>query len=197
MVTEKETKDIIREDESKRKSWSKTITDKFTTKQVALFVGAQLLLAFLYFSTKSISKNTYIISIIAIVLIALSIFSKKDPTSNIITIKVARANLYDYLLDLQKEGVISRGNIMIEKHFKLQYTNSEPKKYWIGATILDNNFFETYYAGCVDCHNGYIIGYRQQVAPYRGDEVKDHTYINSVEDRIFMQRRQTYGKMTP
>lgn len=153
-----------------------------------VIIGIFLLTGFLMyltFVTETLERNyfTWYIVIVLLLLIALGAQGESDK-KHLIPEQQLKAVLYTKLKEKQRISPteVPMGDINVLLPCKLKKIEGRPIKYVMSFKIITSSGLEKYFTAEMNPFDGYLMGFEDRPAGFRGTEVSDIAFIRKKED---------------
>ena len=151
---------------------------------IGVFLAA-LVLFYLVFVSKALESNAFLyFLVIAVIFIILMSVQEDGDTRKLIPEKQLKSVLYTKLKEKQRMSPteVPMGEINILLASKLKKIEGIPVKYVFSFKIVTPSGLEKYYTAEMNPYDGYILGFEERPAGFRGTEVSDVAFIRRRED---------------
>lgn len=179
--------------EQQTKTTAKSLLVGVSSKVWIGLAAVVFFLAYLTFVREVVKQSTFFWFIIGLLILLMILGAQRESEKKqLIPESQLKAILYMKLKEKQRNSPteVPNGEINMQLPSKLKKIEGIPTKYVISFKIITPSGLEKYYTGELDPYTGYILGFEERPAGFRGTEITDVSFIRTKQD----QWEDRYGK---
>lgn len=172
--------------EAETKASPKNIIQTIPRNVWLVLAGVVFFMMYLTFVRKSIEQSTFFWFIIGLLILIMVLGAQKEgQKKSLLPEDQLKAILYTKLKEKQRISPteVPNGEISILLANKLKKIEGIPTKYVMSFKITSPSGLERFYTAEMNPYDGYIMGFEERPAGFRGVEVSDIKFIRHREDQ--------------
>jgi len=171
--------------EQQKKPSPKAILGNIPQNVIIGIIGVTIFVAYLTFITKTIEQSMFIWYIVGIFILFMVLSAREEgQRKELIPEEQLKAVLFTKLKEKQRISPteVPMGDINMMLPSKLKKIEGRPIKYVFSFKIITPSGLEKYFTAEMNPYDGYIMGFEERPAGFRGTEVSDVAFIRKRED---------------
>jgi len=171
--------------EQQTKTTPKNIIANISPRIIIGFAAVIFFLMYLTFVRKTIEQSTFFWFIIGVLVVFIVLGAQREvEKKHMLPEQQLKAILYTKLKDKQRISPteVPNGTISVLLPCKLKKIEGIPTKYVMSFKVTSPSGLERFYTAEMNPYDGYLMGFEERPAGFRGTEVTDVSFIRHRED---------------